>query len=291
MKRERALSGPIRASKTIRRRTFERIVSVDAAEWVENVRYRLLLDTLSERAYLHNAIKLFEDSEIAGHYAVCTVTDRATILELKIFLSEIIRFIREGIAGEVHLKKILDAGDSDGIVLKALGLPGVGLNIEPACVRRIAGNGIQAVQGDIEDLPFPDRSFDYAFCFETIEHLENPVKGLKELARVCRRGALVSVPWVESTRVRPRGYSTGALTPENEHVFEFSEGDFQRAVTHAGFEVARKKVIDLYPARPSGVAKWFVERRLKEADPKRYVLYELDAKAGQVEQFDAKRQS
>jgi SAM-dependent methyltransferase len=46
---------------------------------------------------------------------------------------------------------------------------------------------------DREPLPFPDRSVDAAVALETIEHLENPRRFVRELARITRSGGVVLV--------------------------------------------------------------------------------------------------
>ncbi len=50
-------------------------------------------------------------------------------------------------------------------------------------------------------LPFPDGSFDTVVCCEVLEHLEEPRRGLEEIARVCRQQVLISVPWEPVWRV------------------------------------------------------------------------------------------
>ena len=58
--------------------------------------------------------------------------------------------------------------------------------------------------GDLADvvsnefLPFADESFDLVTCYEAFQHVEDPARGVAELARVLRPGgtALVSVPLV-----------------------------------------------------------------------------------------------
>ena len=47
---------------------------------------------------------------------------------------------------------------------------------------------------DITRLPFPDRSFDVAGCFEVLEHLHAPQQALRELVRVSRSAVILSVP-------------------------------------------------------------------------------------------------
>ncbi len=49
-------------------------------------------------------------------------------------------------------------------------------------------------EASVYDLPFPDRSYDLVVCCEVLEHLDDPARGLREIARVTRRFALLSTP-------------------------------------------------------------------------------------------------
>jgi 2-polyprenyl-3-methyl-5-hydroxy-6-metoxy-1,4-benzoquinol methylase len=53
---------------------------------------------------------------------------------------------------------------------------------------------IQFRQASIYELPFEDRSFDLVVCCEVLEHLEEPAKGLREVARVSAGHVLLSTP-------------------------------------------------------------------------------------------------
>src|SRR5574344_57120 len=44
------------------------------------------------------------------------------------------------------------------------------------------------IHGDAENLPFKDKEFDYVICNQVLEHSENPLKFLSEIARVSKRG-------------------------------------------------------------------------------------------------------
>ena len=48
----------------------------------------------------------------------------------------------------------------------------------------------QFICADGEDLPFGDKSFDYAICCQVIEHVDNPVRFMAEQTRVARAGYL-----------------------------------------------------------------------------------------------------
>jgi len=58
--------------------------------------------------------------------------------------------------------------------------------LDPACE-------FHAVDLDVERLPLPDGAADLAVSVETIEHLENPRRFVRELARVTRPGGCVIV--------------------------------------------------------------------------------------------------
>lgn len=49
------------------------------------------------------------------------------------------------------------------------------------------------VQGDLFNIPFADESFDLTFNNSTMEHFKNPLDGLKEMARVTKKGSYVFV--------------------------------------------------------------------------------------------------
>jgi len=53
------------------------------------------------------------------------------------------------------------------------------------------------VQGNIEILPFKDKSFDLVACFEVLEHLpfNRFISTLKELKRVSKRFVIISLPY------------------------------------------------------------------------------------------------
>jgi SAM-dependent methyltransferase len=71
---------------------------------------------------------------------------------------------------------------------------------------------------DITRLPFSDGSFDYVVSSEVLEHVTDDIAALRELLRVSRRGAIVTVPahmylWTDSDRIllHKRRYSKTGL--------------------------------------------------------------------------------
>lgn len=52
---------------------------------------------------------------------------------------------------------------------------------------------LEYITGDIYKLPFDDNTFDVVLSHQTLQHIDNPVKGLSELARVVKPGGTVGV--------------------------------------------------------------------------------------------------
>lgn len=49
------------------------------------------------------------------------------------------------------------------------------------------------IQGDLFNMPFANESFDLTFNNSTMEHFKNPLEGVKEMARVTKKGGYVFV--------------------------------------------------------------------------------------------------
>ncbi len=62
-------------------------------------------------------------------------------------------------------------------------------------------------QGDLEDLPYTDESFDVVTGFNSLQYAGNPVAALREAGRVAKRGGLVAI----MTFGDPEGMGAAAL--------------------------------------------------------------------------------
>jgi SAM-dependent methyltransferase len=50
------------------------------------------------------------------------------------------------------------------------------------------------LEGDIQNLSFPDKSFDIVLCQQVLEHVFDPVKAISELKRITRRQLVITLP-------------------------------------------------------------------------------------------------
>ena len=106
--------------------------------------------------------------------------------------------------------RVLDLGCGNGEVLAHLartrGCSGYGIELDDANVHAALRQGIDVIQLDLEEglALFDDRSFDVVLQLDTLQHLRNTERMLRETARVGRIG-IVSFPnfahWPNRLRV------------------------------------------------------------------------------------------
>lgn len=138
---------------------------------------------------------------------------------------------------EQREESFLDLGDPDGIFLASLGKDGISANLSPDACRNCRNNAIEAIRCDLNHLPLRENAVDHLFLFQTLEHLANPLSTLLSLYPVCRKSLTLSVPCVERTVIHRANYDPGRRSYEH-HIFEFSDDDLRRLLTHTPFRIA-----------------------------------------------------
>jgi ubiquinone/menaquinone biosynthesis C-methylase UbiE len=107
----------------------------------------------------------------------------------------------DDLTGRIAFDNVLEVGCGEGELLRHL-LERHEVEVSAACdieediLRKAAAlNPTSTVNlGNIEQLDYPDDSYDLVIACEVLEHVENPYQALRELVRVSRRHVLISVP-------------------------------------------------------------------------------------------------
>lgn len=106
---------------------------------------------------------------------------------------------------------LLDAGCGAGLALRKAAdrgavVTGLDATSELLDVARERVPDADLRTGDIDDLPYPDESFDVVTAFNSIQYAPDPAAAVSELARVCRRGGRVAIGiWGDPARCETEG--------------------------------------------------------------------------------------
>ncbi len=180
----------------------------------------------------------------------------------KIRMAHVALFLKSRIPNG-HQCTILDVGDNHGFFMDYLGATGKSININEKAVECLAGHGRNAAVGDAAQLAVPEKSYDYVFSFECIEHLQNPIRALEHFGQIARKGVFISIPFVVRTRIPNPQAHEGVRRAENIHVFEFCKKDFSAIAYRAGLEVVAVKDIHLYKPFPLIHCQRYMKRLLR----------------------------
>lgn len=233
---------------------LRRLVGGNPSQLVEKLIRRRLLEDEASAAYLG----ALTDEQALVHYGGEGPLAAGHLrLGVRYFHAWRVERLRARIGDELETASVLDVGDSDGLMLRALGKSGTAVNTLPGAIEHIRANGVEAVLGRGESLPFEDSSFDHVLCFQTLEHVEDPYALIVELGRVARQRVFVSIPGVLRTHVVPRDPTALRGT---EHCFEFDREDFIALTTHSPLEVVWDDVCRLLGRTRSPLERYQMRR-------------------------------
>lgn len=166
-------------------------------------------------------------------------------------------------------KTILDCACGRGFYLNyyryVSGAKLVGLELDSDIIRKAQKNvghlpDITLNRANIYSLPYPDDYFDGVILSEILEHIDDDVRGLKEVFRVLKPGASVAITvpnanypflWdpinktletLFRTKIR-NGPLSGIWA---NHVRLYTLEDLRKAVTEAGFEITAERAFTHY---------------------------------------------
>ncbi|HMQ03144.1 MAG TPA: class I SAM-dependent methyltransferase [Pyrinomonadaceae bacterium] len=131
--------------------------------------------------------------------------------------------------------RILDVGCGTGANLEMLSQFGSaeGVDVSDEALDFCRKKGLTVQKGLAETLPYPDESFDITTALDVIEHLDDDVKGLREMHRVTKTGgySLFFVPafmWL-----------WGVQDDISNHRIRYTKKQIVERIEKAGFTVER----------------------------------------------------
>jgi SAM-dependent methyltransferase len=159
--------------------------------------------------------------------------------------------------------RLLDVGAGTGRVLEELRRLGgaTGLDLDDDALRFCRRRGLDAaIKANLLALPFPTGTFDVAVALDVLEHIEDHVGALREIARSLRPGGRLYIfvpayPWLWSLQ-----------DEVSHHVRRYTAPTLRAAVLAGGFEIEKLSYFNafLLPAIVLGRLWLRVQRRYQE---------------------------
>jgi ubiquinone/menaquinone biosynthesis C-methylase UbiE len=175
------------------------------------------------------------------------------------------RLVAEALArhGAGH-GRLLDVGSGTGALVEELGSrfdAAGGSELDPQALALARSAGTPLVRATAEHLPFRSASCDVTTCLDVVEHLDDDVAGLRELARVTGAGGLVVVA-VPAYR--------WAWSPHDErlgHRRRYTRRQLSEAMEAAGLEVVQRTYFHSWLVPPALLLRKTPVRRLLSGAP------------------------
>lgn len=144
--------------------------------------------------------------------------------------------VYEQLAPRCTRREVLEAGCGEGYgadLIARLAKRVIGLDYDDAAVAHVTARypRVEAVRGNLAELPLPDAAVDVVVNFQVIEHLWDQAQFIAECARVLRPGGLLMI----STPNRIT-FSPGRDTPINPfHTRELNAAELTELLVDGGF--------------------------------------------------------
>lgn len=134
--------------------------------------------------------------------------------------------------------RILDVGCGSGHFLKVAiegGWNAHGTEIAQGAFEQLSKLGIKSFCGTLESANYETGFFDVVYCSEVIEHLLEPMRLLRESARIIRPGGVLylTTPNFNSLSRKLLGSRWRAISKE--HICYFTPASLSRAIRQSGF--------------------------------------------------------
>lgn len=111
--------------------------------------------------------------------------------------------------------------------------------------RTLLRDNADITTGDVEDLPYPDNTFDYMLCMHSFHHYPNQINSLAEMNRVLKTGGKLflvenNYPFVKRVKIN---YGMMRSGHQKGDVKMYSAGELHRILRKAGFRIITSESI------------------------------------------------
>jgi SAM-dependent methyltransferase len=142
---------------------------------------------------------------------------------------------------------VLDIGARDG-GLRAFLPPSVqyqGIDIAPEFARPDV-----LIRDISQGIPFPDRSYDFVFCIEVLEHVPNPFATLAEFHRVLKPGGALILSVPNPYHFKEIIWNLFRIPDRQGHIYGWTRQTMTRLGEMNGFRLERSGGTYLHPPIP-----------------------------------------
>ncbi len=142
--------------------------------------------------------------------------------------------------------KVLDLGCGDGTLLKKLSelkkASIQGVEIDPEKIKECSKAGVPVIHADIDEglSDYPDKSYDFIICSQTLQAVHKPKKVLDEILRVGKKG-IVIFPNFGYWRIRKILFFGGMMPKSNELPYDWYDSPNIHHLTIKDFKNFCKK--------------------------------------------------
>jgi len=142
---------------------------------------------------------------------------------------------------------VLDIGARDGGLRSFLpaGVKYQGIDIAPEFARADV-----LIQDISKGIPFPDESYDFAFCIEVLEHVPNPFATLGEIHRVLKPGGVLVLSVPNPYHVKEIIWNLLRIPDRQGHMYGWTRQTMARLGEMNGFRLERTGGTYLHPPIP-----------------------------------------
>jgi ubiquinone/menaquinone biosynthesis C-methylase UbiE len=145
---------------------------------------------INQAMHFKSLVYKFTPDEYESFYVNLNTISRNRITDMNM---PSVEFIKNNI--DPSAQTLVDIGCGNGYLLKQIKKDHPGLQLTGTDIKKIGDHEEFAFKkGNIEALPFADKSIDIVTCCHTLEHILNPSKAIEELKRITKKQLFIVVP-------------------------------------------------------------------------------------------------